>query len=700
MVRRECRRGKDDPRAGDTSSIPWRTRSAPRGALRCDAAVWFPDAEQRRTHRVSGKEDARIDAVPPGRREDPEQATMEGASTPGADRFSFLAEVTRRLAESPDYEATLATVAEMSLPYLGAWCVVDLVTDDPDGNDIRRIAVLHPDPSKEEAARELHRAYPPRADDLIGAPRVMRSRRSERVVDMPDEALAATARDERHLELLRTLGVESYVIAPMVAHGRMFGAITFVTAESGRHFGEIDMLMAEDIARRAALTIESARVYREAVQAREASEAARAESAASIARLQALSVALSMASTQQEVAQAIVAQATTVLAAVDIIIARLTPDEEQLEIMSVGELPDDIRAAWGHFPVGAPVPVAEVTRTGTPIFLESRQTWEHRYPSIAPLLDATGHHANAVVPLIVERRVLGAMGVAFDTPRSFTEDDRALTLAVAHQCAQALERARLFEAERAARAEAETARAVAEQASRSKGEFLAAMSHELRTPLNAIAGYTQLLEMGLHGPITDEQRHVLERIDLAQRHLLRLVNEVLDFERLQSGRLEYHVHGVNLAEVVSHVEPMIVPQLKAKGVAYNAAIPAECRVRCDPEKLGQVLINLLSNAMKFTPAGGSVLVDCARRADGTSDRDMVYVRVTDTGVGIPREKSEVIFEPFVQVNATPSGRVAGAGLGLAISRHLVREMGGNLRVRSSPGSGTSFTVALPRAEHD
>jgi signal transduction histidine kinase len=262
---------------------------------------------------------------------------------------------------------------------------------------------------------------------------------------------------------------------------------------------------------------------------------------------------------------------------------------------------------------------------------------------------------------------------------------------VAQQAAQAFERARLFEAERAARADAETA-------NRHKSEFLAAMSHELRTPLNAIAGYTQLLDMELHGPVTDAQHSALARITRAQHHLLRLVNDVLNFERLQAGKLEYDIRPVRLAEVMEDVEPLIGPQIRSKSLEYAADVPGDCWVRADRDKLVQVVLNLISNAIKFTPIGGRVTVDCARRANGATDDGVIFLRVADTGVGIPRAKLGAVFEPFVQVDATLAGRSGGAGLGLAISRDLARGMGGDLRVRSELGSGASFTVTLPRAD--
>ena len=190
------------------------------------------------------------------------------------DRFSFLAEVSRCLADSLDYEATLTTVAGMSLPYLDAWCIVDVLGQ---GGEVRRIAVVHPDSAKQDAARRLHAQYPPRAGDLIGAPRVIRTGRPEMVFDVSDEALAHAAHDDAHLELLRRLGIRSYVIVPMVARGNVLGAMTFVTAETGRRFGEIDVVMAEDLARRAAMAVDNARLHSEAVEAREAADAALVE---------------------------------------------------------------------------------------------------------------------------------------------------------------------------------------------------------------------------------------------------------------------------------------------------------------------------------------------------------------------------------------------------------------------------------------
>ena len=248
-----------------------------------------------------------------------------------------------------------------------------------------------------------------------------------------------------------------------------------------------------------------------------------------------------------------------------------------------------------------------------------------------------------------------------------------------------------------ARAEYELrrAKADAEEANRAKGAFLATMSHELRTPLNAIAGHLQLLEMGLHGPLSTEQRAALGRIDRSQRLLLRLINDVLNLARIEAGHVDFKVGDVNLAAVVTDLAALIEPQLAAKSIRYEVSLPEEpVMVRADAEKLQQILLNLLSNSVKFTSAGGRVTIDVAERAEAG---DVVFIRVTDTGFGIPSDKLESVFEPFVQVDASRTRTTEGAGLGLAISRDLARGMGGDLRARSELGTGSTFTLTLPRA---
>ena len=239
-------------------------------------------------------------------------------------------------------------------------------------------------------------------------------------------------------------------------------------------------------------------------------------------------------------------------------------------------------------------------------------------------------------------------------------------------------------------AELEEQRAAADQANVAKSNFLAVMSHELRTPLNAIGGYVQLMAMGVHGPVTSEQEEALDRIDRSQRHLLRLINDVLNLSRIEAGRVDYAVGPISLASVVQSVLPMVEPQSEAKGIALQVAVPRRLDGQGDRDKVQQILLNLLTNAVKFTPAGGTLCIE------GNQDATHSHLRVIDTGLGIPEDMLEKIFEPFVQVDASKSRAAEGTGLGLAISRDLARGMGGDLTVQSTIGSGSTFQLSLPR----
>jgi PAS domain S-box-containing protein len=251
--------------------------------------------------------------------------------------------------------------------------------------------------------------------------------------------------------------------------------------------------------------------------------------------------------------------------------------------------------------------------------------------------------------------------------------------------ADVTERENLLRAER-------LARTVAEDANQVKTDFLATMSHELRTPLNAIAGYAELLEMGIHGPITDDQRSALERIQRSQRHLLGLINDILNFAKLSAGRVEYDITDVSAQRAIDALEPLIEPQLRMKRLRFSRdGCADDLTLRADEEKLWQILLNLLSNAIRFTDAEGEISIACAERDD------MVLIDVGDTGIGIPSDRLAQIFEPFVQINRRLSTPSEGTGLGLAISRDLARAMGGDITVESELGRGSTFRLELPRA---
>ncbi len=434
---------------------------------------------------------------------------FRAAGSMGPSDAAFLAEASRLLASSLDYETTLATVAELALPHLGAWCFVDIIEDD---GRMRRLAVVHPDPEKQMLARSLEDGWPPEREDPMGVPAVVRTRCSRVIPRVTDGMLVNAAHSEENLAHLRALGIGSLMVVPLVARGVVLGAVTFVMPESGYHYGESDLALAEDLATRSAIAVDNARLFRQA----------------------------------------------------------------------------------------------------------------------------------------------------------------------------------------------QLARAEAEAANQAKSLFLATMSHEIRTPINAITGYAELLEMELAGPLTAEQRAQVERIQLSSRHLLGLVNEVLDLAKVESGQMSVEHQRAIVPDVVLDALALISPQAAERGILVenHGGDPDLCYVG-DEDRVRQILVNLLSNAAKFTPAGGRVTVRCgaaARPGNRTRlprDGRWVFIEVEDDGDGIAPEEIHGIFAPFYQGTSGLTRREGGTGLGLTISRQLARLMGGDLTVRSTPGQGSCFTLWLP-----
>jgi PAS domain S-box-containing protein len=379
----------------------------------------------------------------------------------------------------------------------------------------------------------------------------------------------------------------------------------------------------------------------------------------------------------------------------DSCVAYLVDDEGEPVRVAAADVDEALGAELEALPEAMPIaevpkhPMHQVIATGTSYFRREVSDDDLRRAMGADLPEAerVGWRSAILLPLVARGRIVGAVGLGRrGRANPFGEGDLVLAESLAARAALAVDNAQLFAA-------AERARRDAEAANRAKSDFLAMMSHELRTPLNAIAGYLDLLRMELRGPLTVDQAGDLERIDIAQRRLLALINDVLNFAKLEAGRVEFHLRPVTVQELFEAVMPLVEPQMEARGLSFERApeaLASQLVAMADPEKTQQVLLNLLSNAVKFTPAGGRISL-LARGA-----ADAIEVQVTDTGVGIAAGRVEDIFEPFVQVDTSLTRTADGTGLGLAISRALAREMDGDLTVRSAVGEGSTFTLSLPR----
>jgi len=418
----------------------------------------------------------------------------------------------------------------------------------------------------------------------------------------------------------------------------------------------------------------------QAVRLRRA-EITAAEERHRLERLQRYTAALATQRTVAEVAESTLGELRRAFEAPRALFAVSGDEDDTINIIRVGGFPEAVIEPWRRIPLEAPLPLAEAMRLGVPLFFEDGAELMARYPHLAEQR-VDGDEALIVLPLLIERRAIGSIALIYGQPRSISDDDRHELLAVARVCAQALDRAYLFDV-------AQLERRRAEEANRAKDEFLAVVSHELRTPLNAILGWAKMLNAGSLSPEQSQKATAtIERNAIAQAQL---IDDLLDMSRVITGKMRLEREPVDVAAVIEAALDIVRPAADAKGVRLQQDFePAFGLILGDPVRLQQVFWNLLSNAVKFTPRGGSVVVRLGR-ADAAC-----VIEVEDSGQGISGDFLPHVFQRFRQQDASAARKTGGLGLGLAIVRHLVELHGGSVEVRSEGmDKGSTLTVRLP-----
>jgi PAS domain S-box-containing protein len=513
----------------------------------------------------------------------------------------FLAGASVLLAASLDYETTLRQVASLAVPTLAGQCIVDLLEED---GSTTAVAVAHLDPPKEELLRELRREYPP-TEPEHPVREALETGRSVFLPELSDDVIAAMAHDERHAAVIHELGNRSGVVVPLVARGRILGAITLGSIPPAPPFTPEDVALAEELARRAAVAVDNARLYRAAEERAQAS--------------------LALSNVGDGV----------VLVDGDGVIRLWNPAAEAIvglaEADVLGRPAADAVPGWDALAAAAPAASGDGPSAGRP----------------------------QSVPIDVGGRELWLSISAVTFPGGSVFAFRDLT------------------DER--------------QIEQMKADFIATVSHELRTPLAAIYGSALTLRRDDVTLEEEQQAGLLNVIASESDRLARIVNDILWTSRVDSGTMQVSIEscdGAQLARSVVEATRTHLPREIELALVAPRALPP---VAADPDKVRQVLMNLVDNAIKYSPEGGRVEVRVAAE-DG-----VVEFAVCDQGLGIPPGEQERVFEKFYRLDPNLTRGVGGTGLGLYICRELVRQMGGSIRVESGGGGGSMFAFDLPVA---
>lgn len=582
---------------------------------------------------------------------------------------AFLAEASRVLASTLDYQVTLERVARLAVPQICDWCAVDVVAAD---GTIRHVAIVHSDSTKVALAQKIRSRFSADPNRPLGFIKCLQSGESELVPMLTDTLLKAVTNDAEHLEAIRSLGVKSYMIVPLQARGRTLGAMAFAMAESNRHYVSHDLALAEDLARRAAISVDNAFLYREAQDA--------------AARLKFLSDAANRLLTAEKPRQILdsLFQALSAHMGLEVYANYLlTDDHHKLRLCSYGGMSAESAARIEQIELGQNI-CGAVAQSRQPVV--AMDLLDSNVPSLDSVR-ALGIRAFVCFPLLAGTRLFGTISYGTRGYSKFKPEELAVIQTFCNQVAVALERARLItESQQRADALAE--------ASRVKDEFLAIMSHELRTPLTPILGWVRMISRK-----TFDQAKVAQGLQIIDRNavaLTKLVEDLLDVSRIVTGKLRLNVHSMDIIQVIETALDTVRPAAEAKGIQLMPCLnPASSAIVGDPDRLQQVMRNLLSNAVKFTSQGGKVEI-CLDRAGSN-----LRIVVRDTGQGISQEFLPYVFDRFRQADSSVTRKYGGLGLGLAIVRHLVELHGGAVHVKSDGvGKGAEFSVTLPIAHNN
>ena len=585
--------------------------------------------------------------------------------TEALEQQTATSEILRVIASSPtDIQPVLDTVAENAARLCEA---TDAVITRVDGENLKQVAQFGAIPIPE----------PNRINRHSPASRAIVDRKTVHVRDLLEEIETDYPESK---ERQKVTGTRTMLVTPLLREGVPIGSINIRRTEV-RPFSEKHVKLLETFADQAVIAIENVRLFQEL-------EARTQQLAHSVEELKALGdVGQAVSSTLdlQTVLSTIVARAVQLSGTDCGIIYEFDECTKEFDLRASYQMEEELVKAYRATPLrlgeGATGRAAE-TRMPTQI-AELREEQEFATRGMRPILTRLGYRSLLAVPLLLEQQIMGALTIYRRRAGDFAPEIVNLLRTFATQSVLAIQNARLFR-------EIETKSRELEAANRHKSEFLANVSHELRTPLNAIIGFSEVLLEKLFGELNDKQNEYVDDILSSGRHLLSLINDILDLSKIEAGRMELETTTFDLPIAIENALLLVRERASRHGIKLDRAIDDRLGdFTGDERKVKQILVNLLSNAVKFTPEGGQIKVD-ASVGDST-----VMISVADTGIGIAKEDQEAIFEEFRQASGNYAQKREGTGLGLTLTRKFVEMHGGKIWVESEVGKGSKFTFTLP-----